>query len=260
MTQEPLILMTPPQHLEQTRGLRAVVAHQAYRIGRGPHLYRSGVPAAGGLMAVDDRDFDGRGEGGALCVEILRECGARGFQGAVLDLEGECKPLLERVIRELDDRFFRRGWRLYVPEEYAHCGANTRIMVSSALSGGSLHSRLEEGVERYGKKRMTLALERRAADFFLPAPDGQGKELSREELRALMEERQPCVFFSHELCARYFTYMSRESGAHFVLFDDGDTLRKKIQTAQGLGISEFMAALEDVEDAKEKLGLCRADG
>jgi len=49
--------------------------------------------------------------------------------------------------------------------------------------------------------------------------------------------------------------MSRETGAHFVLFDDGDTIRKKIQVARGLGISSFVAALEDVEDVADKLGL-----
>lgn len=58
--------------------------------------------------------------------------------------------------------------------------------------------------------------------------------LSRRELEEKLEQLHPSVFFSHELCARYFTYMSRESGAHFVLFDDRDTLRKKLEVAQEL--------------------------
>ena len=62
----------------------------------------------------------------------------------MLDFEQGCKPVLERVIRELEESFARRKWTMYVPEEYAHCTQYARVMVSSALSGGSLHSRLEE--------------------------------------------------------------------------------------------------------------------
>jgi len=53
--------------------------------------------------------------------------------------------------------------------------------------------------------------------------------------------------------------MSRDSGAHFVLFDDGDTIRKKLQMARGLGIGGAMAAWEDVSDVLEKLELRREE-
>ena len=66
-----------------------------------------------------------------------------------------------------------------------------------------------------------------AAITFLPSPDGQGRPMTQEELRQRMDRLEPRVFFSPQLCARYFTYMSRDTGAHFVLFDDGETLRKK---------------------------------
>lgn len=262
MTYEPLTLIVPPERLKQVQGLNVTVAHQAYRVGRGPHLFRSGtsVPVRGGLMAVDAQGFDGRGEHSVLCDEMVRECAARNFQGAVCDFEGPVLPLLERMVRELGERFVRRKWRLYVPESYAGCSPHTRVMVSSALSGGSLQSRLEEMVRRHGPQRVTLAVERSAEDFFLPSPSGSGKPLSREELRAQLQSRQPSVFFSHELCARYFTYMSRDGGPHFVLFDDGDTIRKKLQVARGLGITSVILAWADVEDILDKLGLRKSGG
>ena len=68
----------------------------------------------------------------------------------------------------------------------------------------------------------------------------------------------PSVFFSGELCARYFTYMNREGGAHFVLFDDGDTLRRKMEVARRAGIHTFLAAWPEVADCVEQLGLQRA--
>ena len=70
-----------------------------------------------------------------------------------------------------------------------------------------------------------------------------------------MDTLRPAVFFSRELCARYFTYMSRESGAHFVLFDDKDTLAKKLEVARSLGISTAVAAFPEVQDALDSLGL-----
>lgn len=63
------------------------------------------------------------------------------------------------------------------------------------------------------------------------------------------------MFFSHELCARYFTYMSLGERAHFVLFDDRDTLRKKLEVAQELGITSAVAALPEVLDAAGELGI-----
>ena len=262
MIMEPMILLVPPEGLRQIQGLRVTPAHQAYRVGRGPHLFRAGppVPLKGGLMAVDAQGCDGRGEGRILCDEMVRECAARGFKGAVLDFEGPILLMLERVVRELGERFHRRGWQLYVPEHYAGFAPHARVMISTAISGGSLQNRLEEAVERYGRERVILAVERVAEDFFLPSPSGEGRRLSQNELLGEIQKREPSIFFSHELCARYFTYMSRDSGAHFVLFDDGDTIRKKLQMARGLGITGAMAAWEDVSDVLEKLELRREEG
>ena len=121
---------------------------------------------------------------------------------------------------------------------------HAQVCISSALSGGTLVQRLREAQERFGRDRVVLALQRVAEDFFLPSPTGSGTPLTQEELRERIQQRQPSIFFSHELCARYFTYMSRESGAHFVLYDDASTLAKKLQVARSL-------------DAAEELGLRR---
>lgn len=96
-------------------------------------------------------------------------------------------------------------------------------------------------------------MERVAEDFFLPSPTGQGMPLTREELRQRLEERAPSVFFSSELCAHYFTYMSRQNGAHFVLFDDAGSIRKKLQVARNLGISSAVLAYPQVDDLLPEL-------
>ena len=108
---------------------------------------------------------------------------------------------------------------------------------------------LVEAQQRFGRERVVLALQRTAEDFFLPSPTGSGRPLTQKQLHQLMEERSPSVFFSRELCARYFTYMSRDSGAHFVLFDDAQTMAKKVEIARQLSIPTILGAWSDLQDA-----------
>ncbi len=62
---------------------------------------------------------------------------------------------------------------------------------------------------------------------------GRGGRSRREQLHALA--RGHSIFFSEPLCARYFT-CSAGGAPHFVLFDDADTIRRKLAVAAELGI------------------------
>ena len=258
MTKDNIFITLPPQQLPSLQGWNVTPAHLAYRIGKGPHLLRAGgsTPLRGGLMVVDNQGFSGNGPIAPFCQELVQECLARGFSGAVLDFEGRLPPL-EHAAAYLDTLFVRRGWSLSVPEGYGLCAPQAKVMISSALSGGSLSLRLEECMERFGRDRIVLALEKTAEDFILPSPSGKGLPITREELRERINRIHPSIFFSPELCARYFTYMSHESGAHFVLFDDGDTLYRKMEVARRLGINTFLAPWTDVADCADRLGIPR---
>lgn len=255
------ITVTPDQ-LRDLRGLPVIPAHLAYRMGQGPHLFRTGgnpLPS-GGWMVLDCREFDGLGRTGPFCQEVVRECAARNFSGIICDFESGRLPPLEETVAQLGKECARRNWALLVPEHYASCSPHAQVMISSALSGGSLDLRLEEAAEHFGRERVVLALQRTAEDFFLPSPTGSGRPLTRQQLGQLIQERSPSIFFSRELCARYFTYMSRESGAHFVLFDDPQTLAKKVEIARTLGLSTVLGAWTDLRDAASALGLSSSPG
>ena len=256
MPQDTFIITIPPKQLPLLRGWQVTPAHLAYRMGPGSHLFRAegAAPLRGGLMVADDKDFDPLGAVGPLCQEIIRECQARGFSGTILDFEGRLPPL-EQIAAALDEPFARRGWTLLVPERYGRAAPHARVMIPSALSGGSLQKRLEEALERFGESRVALALELCREDFFLPSPTGSGRPLTEQELEELKRQLSPSVFFSRELCARYFTYMSRETGAHFVLFDDGDTLRHKVEVARKLGIHTFLAPWAEVGPHAARIGI-----
>ena len=200
LTRSDLILAAAPTEVMAAQSCGLPLAHAAYRVGGGPHLFRANlpVPARGGLLLMGDAGFDGRGDPGPFCREVVRECSARGFTGAVCDFEG-FHPVLAKAVGELAPLFQRQGWPLYVTEPYGGCSSTARVLIPTALSGGTLRGRLEEAAGRYGAQRVALAVERSAADFFLPAPSGQGRPLSQEALRALLEEREPAVFLSNEL-------------------------------------------------------------
>ena len=70
-----LILTAPPNQSRAALRFGLPVAHAAYRVGGGPHLFRANMPISvrGGLMALDCGGFDGRGEAGPFGQEGLRE-------------------------------------------------------------------------------------------------------------------------------------------------------------------------------------------
>ena len=256
MTQDTFLIALPPQQLRALQGWDAVPAYLSYRAGPGSRLLRSGSPAPrpGGLMVVDDQGYDGLGNLLPFCRDVLREVQMRGFSGVVLDFDRRLPPL-EQIAVRLEEGLSRRKAVLYVPETYGTLALRAKVLISSALSGGSLAQRLEEAGEQFGRDRVVLAVEPVREDFPLPCPTGCGDPLSREGLAELMDRRRPSVFFSRELCARYFTYMDREAGAHFVLFDDGETIAHKLEVARKAGINTVLLPLAEVQPHLGRLGV-----
>ena len=156
-----LLLTAPPDQCRAALRFGLPVAHVAYRVGGGPHLFRASIPVSvrGGLMVIDNTGFDGRGEAGPFCQEVLRECMARGYDGILCDFEGHPLQVLAQAVRTLGELTKKRGWPLYVTEAYAPFSDFAIALIPSALSGGSLQQRLQEAVERFGAARVALAVE-----------------------------------------------------------------------------------------------------
>ncbi len=218
--------------------------HMAYQVLPGPKLAGVGLTPElrGGGMYIACSESAGPGDPAHCCRQVLGECRSRGFDRVVCDFEGEG---LEGLCAALGRACAQAGLPLYLPEALAPQAPDCRVLVSSALTSGTLEKRLSQALERYGAERVTLAVEACAQDFPLPA-NRRGKPLTAERLARLMAELEPAVFFDRGLCAHYFTYMARGGGAHFILFDTPRSVREKLDTAQRLGVPSALLAAPQV--------------
>lgn len=202
-------------------------------------------------MGLSDRCGTALPRAEALHRAIVNECRARGCHGVLADFDApRCAgrlAFLERLARSLS----AQGMTLYCPLALPAEGA--ALLVGTAVSGGSLRALLEETICRYSAQRLALDLERVQMDFPLPCATGRGTPLTHKELLTLQKQHPASVYYSRELMAKYFTYTA-EDGTHFVLFDDVETLHRKVRLAQSLGIREAFVMYPEVADILPELG------
>ena len=248
-----ITLSTPPDNLQRAEAYRLPIAHMAYQIGAGFRLLRANIPPSvqGGLMVLGDSGMpasldSATASPGALAAEVVQECVSRGYRGVVLAFS-HVSPTLREVVHHLSAHLREMGAKLYLPEAYARESEWANILLSTAMSGGSLATRLDETVRAFGRARICLDIERVRMDFCLPTESGEGFRLSAEQFYALVEAYRPGGYFSRDLCAYYFTYYDHH-GSHFVLYDDAASIREKIAIAQRLGIEQAMLLYPEVED------------
>ena len=251
MSQEIFYILTSPAQLPRLRGFSCHPAHLAYRISPNLRLLRlqGAQHLRGGLMTVTDSPTPPRGDPGLFSMELLRECTSRGFRGVILDLEHPDHPLAA-VLPRLESLLSRQGVTLFLPEAYALPAS--RVLISSALSGGSLSLRLNEAVQKFGSDRVVLAVEKTAEDFLLPAHSGCGTPLTPEQLQS---HTAGPSFFSPALCAQYTTYRDAQGHIHLVLYDNPCTLARKLQQARRAGVYRFLLPWCEISACPEQFGL-----
>lgn len=176
-----------------------------------------------------------------FAAEAISAAQERGCAGIMADFE---RPLLQELTAALDREAHRAGLPLLIPLPLAEYAPNACAIADTAISGGSLEGRFSELLRRFGRGRIAAQLVCSCADFPLPCANPNGTPLSPEEFQKLLHRTSSTVFFSRELCAKYFTYSDGDH-AHFVLFDDADTLRTKARLLRGLGVSRLLAVYPD---------------
>lgn len=251
-----LYLAVTPGDARKAAQYGRALAHVAYRIGPGSTLLRQDLPlqSRGGILSVSDREAPKIGDPEALCAAVLRECGRRGYGGAVLDFEEPPRQDRLAFAQKLGPALAAGRRTLYLPESYAQAASGSAaVLLCTAISGGNFIQRLWEAAEAHGgAANLALDVQRLRMDFRLPAHSGEGEPLDAERFQRLMERETPSVFFSQELCARYFTYV-RDGQAHFVLFDDAGTLKQKLRAGASMGFSAAFLMWPEIKDIAGEL-------
>ena len=247
------LAVTPDKQREAARFTERL-AHVAYRIGRDGRLTRQALLARthGGMMVLGDLDSGAIRDTAALCRDVWRECGNRGFGGVLADFEQGASADRVAFLDALSRVLSRNGKQLFVPESYGAKLPQAHVLICTALSGGELRQRLAEAARTFGGKRLALDLQRLRMSFPLPCPTGEGEPLSGEVLSELLSRKGPGVFYSADLCARYFT-STGDGESRFVLFDDAGTLRRKIQMGNELGVGTGFLMYPEVSDLLPEL-------
>ena len=250
-----IYLAVTPEASQEAQAYCRNLAHVAYRVGPGSALLRQSLllQTKGGLLSVSDHDAPFIDSPEDLRDAVLRECGRRNYSGVLLDFEEAPRRDRTAFVSALAPALAASRRMLYLPESYAASAPGASVLLCTAVSGGSFSEYLQEAVARAGgAARLVLDVQRLRMDFRLPARSGEGQPLTGEALAALMERESPAVFFSQDLCTRYFTY-TREGESHFVLFDDADTLNRKLRLGAGMGFAAAFFMWPEVRDVAPRL-------
>lgn len=251
------LLAAAPEQLPRAMRWNATPVHLAYRADGEGRLLRPDTAHSvrGGLMFLPGPPPLRASQGARLCRALLQECVRAESAGLVIDADPRT-PGVGEFLALLEQGLTHSGRTLYLPEVFAEAFPRCRVLVCSALSGGDLRSRLELAVLRWGADRAVLAVEPAAEQFSLPCPSGCGTPLEAQELEQLRRRLQPRVFFSPDLCAHYFTFLSPQQEPCFVLFDDRNSLRRKVELARQAGWREVLLPWQAISDFPAHLGLC----
>lgn len=208
----------------------------AYRIEGGtlcallhPEHTRGGV-----LLIAEQRGDDLR----RVLPALLGECHRRGYGGVAVPFPA---PMLVSALRR---PLREAGLSLWVNESDGLAAPECRVLVNTALTGGDLEDRLESACRTFGAERIVLDVQRLRMVYPLPC-SGEGTPLTGDELRRLRQGRP--VYYAGELGARYFTCRWQGRNA-FVLFDDADTLRRKMALGERFHIPRALLTLPESED------------
>lgn len=224
-----LYVTATPEQYRPLAGTGFRLCHLAYQIGQDQHLHRQTISrqTQNGLMAISDAALPPIHDSAQLCQEILRECINRRFEGVHADL-GPAAPDRAAFLEQLSPLLQRSHKKLFVSAAYGRQISSAYVLINTAISGGTLQAMLSDAFHTFGQQRVALDIERVRMDFLLPSPSGEGVSLQQDALDGLCQTYAPHIFFSHELCAKYFTYQ-KDGQSHFVLFDDADTIRYKLK-------------------------------
>lgn len=216
-----------------------------YRIGTGGTLQRATASGSrrGGLLGIMDASGLAAANPDRLSRTIAAECRRSHHIGVLFDF-----PLSEDArdaFTALCERIRQQSLTLFVPSALAAHAPGCQVILPGSLSGGTFEEMLEDYKTRYRPQQICLELQRCRHSFSMPSDTPDGSRLTQQELQELLQQYRPKVFFSPELCTNYFTYRPADRSLRFVLFDDADTVSRRLRRAAQLDVHSCFLRCSD---------------
>ena len=229
-------LVTTAQDAPQAAALRLPRVFLIYRV-RDNALTCDNLPQLlrGGVMGVfEDGTGDAPTDVQKLAQDILQEYHKRGYHGLLLDFErvSVFAPLVTAICRQCA----KRNIVCFVPVAFAAHAPGSKVIISSAISGGSYPEMIDDFAARYGPENLCLELVHARQEYILPAADADGVLLSSDAFQKIMQTYNPSVFYDSTLYSKYCTYRDADGKVHFLLFDDAPSAAKKMDYAAKQGL------------------------
>lgn len=187
-----------------------------------------------------------------IAKDLLYEAERTQTLGVFADFERQ-SDVASSLLKEIDHALHENGIAFFVPVAYAHVTRHAVITFETAISGGSLSGRVEQLRQEHGERCLAAFIQPVSNDFSIPSNTADGKPLLEAERESLARSAEAQSFFSKELCAKYFTYADALGVSHFVLYDDGVTMRAKLSLLAGLGIETVFVLDQDAPPLLQQL-------
>jgi len=137
----------------------------------------------------------------------------------------------------------------YVAEQFGEAVPTAGVLISTALSGGSLMRHIAGSISKFGAGRIALECQRLQMEFALPCRSGIGSEVSKIDAGRVS-------FFSEALCAKYYVRTSENGDfPRLILFDDAETIQKKLALTETFGIGNAFLFAPQIAGIQDSLNL-----
>ena len=211
----------------------------AYTIENGELRMTARTPGRGGLMGLyTTSPLPKNDDLRRLAQAIGNAVRQRQYGGVLLDLPDSDEALT--FAARLCPLLTGMGIPLFLPIELGEASRDARLILPSAISGGSFDEMLARFTGFYPPSRLCLDLIRTRHDFSMPSPDADGHLLGSCAFEELLRNAGQS-YYARELCCRYFTYRAEDGKPHFVMFDDVETARRKVELARDAGLFAVFA-------------------
>ena len=195
----------------------------------------------GDMMVVSMRNAEE-----SVTLPIYDECKKRGYSAVFLDTDELPKSENSNIFSKVSATLEKRGLSTFCPLTFANICPRSVPVADGTITGGFFKDELANFKKKH--RRIGISISRIISRFEMPVSDADGVSLSPMEFKRFVQAFDGNIFFSPQLMTNYFLFSSGSNKCEYILFDDADTISKKLRTAKELGFSDAFLVQREISD------------